>query len=193
MVKLPCNEIKLFCKRSFEGVEVSDLGLQKYINLKPVVFPHSFGRHAKHRFGKANVNIVERLINKIMRTSRNTGKKLLAMKIVKDAFDIIYQTTRTNPIQILVKAIENGAPREEVVRVEKAGMIVHEAVDVSPQRRVDLALRFIADALVKATYHTPKKAPEALADILIGAARGDANNPVVAKKIEIEKIAQASR
>ena len=193
MVKLPCKEIKLFCKRPFEGVEVKDVGLQRYINLKPVIFPHSFGRHAKYRFGKADVNIVERLINKIMRKGRNTGKKLLAMKIVRDAFDIIYQKTGENPIQILVRAVENGAPREEVVRIEKAGMFVYEAVDVAPQRRVDLALRFIAEALVKSTYRTPKRAPEILADILIGAARGDPNNPVVAKKIEIEKIAQASR
>jgi small subunit ribosomal protein S7 len=193
MVKLPCKEIKLFCKRPFEGVEVTDVGLKRYINLKPVVFPHSFGRHAKYRFGKADVNIVERLINKLMRTGKNTGKKLMVMKIVRDAFDIIYQKTGENPIQILVRAIENGAPREEVVRLEKAGMIVHEAVDVSPQRRVDLALRFIAEAVIKGTYRTPKRAPEVLADILIGAAKGDPSNPVVAKKIEIEKIAQASR
>ena len=62
------KEIKLFGKRSFKDVEVKDIGLQRYISLKPVVVPHSTGKHEHKRFRKANVNIVERLANNMMRT-----------------------------------------------------------------------------------------------------------------------------
>lgn len=57
-------------------VKVRDMGLARYISLKKVLVPHTMGRHAKKRFGKAEVPIVERLINKMMRTARNTGKKI---------------------------------------------------------------------------------------------------------------------
>ncbi|MCX8203409.1 MAG: 30S ribosomal protein S7, partial [Nitrososphaeria archaeon] len=59
--------MKVFEQWDVSGVEVRDPGLRAYINLKAVVLPHSGGRHEHRRFGKANVNVVERLANMLMR------------------------------------------------------------------------------------------------------------------------------
>ena len=82
------QEILLFNRWSFEGIEVKDLSLQSYINLTPVIIPHSGGKHQHKRFWKTeHISIVERFINKIMTpglvakrikgrgSSHNMGKK----------------------------------------------------------------------------------------------------------------------
>ncbi len=186
-------QILLFGKWSFEGIEVKDPGLKTYICLKPVYLPHSGGRHAKKRFGKAEVSIVERLINKLMRPGKNTGKKHLAYNIVKRAFDIIYLRTGENPIQVLVRAIENAAPREETTRIAYGGIVYHVAVDVAPQRRVDLALRFITEGARQASFSNPRSIEECLAEEIILAARNDPRSYAIRQKEEIERIAMASR
>ena len=104
------QDIKLFQKWTFKDVKVQDIGLQRYLNLTPMTTPHSMGRHEHQRFRKASVNIVERLINGLMRPGKNSGKKAKASNIVKQAFDIINLRTGKNPIEILVKAVENAAP-----------------------------------------------------------------------------------
>ena len=192
-ITLKDRNIKLFGKWDWEGIEIKDPGLRDYICLKPVYLPHSGGRHAKRRFGKADVNIVERLINKLMRGGRNTGKKHLAYNIVKKAFDIIYLRTGKNPIQVLVDAIQNAAPREETTRIAYGGIVYHVAVDVAPQRRVDLALRFIAEGAKMAAFSNPKSIEECLADEIILAANNDPKSYAIRQKDEIERIAAASR
>ena len=114
-------DIKLFGKWSYDGIVVRDPSLKKYISLKPVYLPHTGGRHEHRRFGKAEVPIVERLMNMLMRPGRNTGKKHLAYNIVKRAFEIIHIKTGENPLQVLVRAIENAAPREETTRIMYGG------------------------------------------------------------------------
>ena len=101
------QEIKLFQKWSFKDITVEDIGLQRYLNLTPMVAPHSMGRHEHQRFRKAKVNIVERLINGLMRSGKNSGKKAKATNIVKEAFEIINAKTGKNPIEVLVQAVEN--------------------------------------------------------------------------------------
>ena len=107
------QEILLFQKWSFKGIEAKDLGIKRYLNLTPMVLPHSMGRHEHKRFRKARVNIVESLINNLMRHGQNTGKKTAAVNMVKHAFEIINLQTGRNPIEVLVKAIENSAPAED--------------------------------------------------------------------------------
>ena len=51
-----------------------------------MIVPHSCGKLAGQQFNKSNMLIVERLINKLMQTERNTGKKEIAIRIVRDAF-----------------------------------------------------------------------------------------------------------
>ena len=67
------------------------------------------------------------------------------------------------------------------------------SVDVSPIRRVDLALRFIADGVKESTFSNPKAIEEYLAEHLILSASNDPAAPSVKRKNELERIAQASR
>ena len=102
-------ELLLFEKWSMQDVEVADMGLERYVNLKPILFPHSSGRHSAQRFKKLDVNIVERFVNKLMRPGNNTGKKTLIMNSMDAAFQLINLKTNQNPIQVLVDAVINAA------------------------------------------------------------------------------------
>ncbi|MFP3064318.1 MAG: 30S ribosomal protein S7 [Sulfolobus sp.] len=191
-VEISNLDIKVFGKWD-TNVEIRDPSLKKYISLMPVYLPHTGGRHEHRRFGKSKVPIVERLINNIMRPGRNKGKKMLAYNIVKTAFDIVALKTGQNPIQVLVRAIENAAPREEVTRIMYGGIVYYVAVDVSPQRRVDLALRHIVLGAKDSSFNNPKPIEEALAEEIIAAANNDPKSFAIRKKEEIERIALSSR
>lgn len=61
-----------------------------YISLRnPVYVTHSAGKYASKRFRKANCPIIERLTNSLMMHGRNNGKKLMAVRIVAHAFEIV--------------------------------------------------------------------------------------------------------
>lgn len=186
-------EIKLFQKWSFKEIKVNDLGLQRYLNLTPMVAPHSMGRHEHQRFRKANVNIVERLINNLMRPGKNGGKKAKAANIVKQAFEIINLRTGKNPIEVLVRAVENSAPCEDTTRISYGGVVYHLSVDVAPQRRIDLAIRHITAGARAASANNPRSIAECLAEELILAANNDIKSAGVSKRNEIERVAQSSR
>ena len=191
----------LFRKWDMSDIEIKDIGLKNAISLKKSIIPMSFGRSALKRFNKADVNIVERFVNKTMHfgkkyaknTGRMAGKKIHSFNFVKASFDIIYLKTGKNPVEVLVRAIENSAPNEDTTRIVYGGTVYHVSVDVAPLRRVDLALRFIADGVKEATFSNPNTIEEFLAEHLILAANNDPNAPSVKKKNELERIAQASR
>ena len=183
----------MFGKYDSTEVVVNDGGLAKYIDLTPTNVPHSGGKHANRWFGKSKLSIVERLINNIMRTEKYTGKKLKAYQAVSEAFDIIAQRTKENPVQVLVNGLENAAPREEVTRLQFGGISVPKAVDVSPQRRLDIALRNLSSGVVNASSKNKKPIYECLADEIMLAAKGDMTSFSVAKKEEIERVAQSAR
>jgi len=185
-------KIKLFGKWDFEEIELKDISLKRYISLKPVLLPHSSGRHEHQRFEKSKINIVERLVNNMMRHGKCGGKKAKAINIVKLAFEIIYLKTGKNPIEVLIRAIENAAPCEDTTRIGRGGITYHRAVDISPQRRVDLALRFLADSARKASG-TTKTIEECLTDELIATAEGDSRSQAISTKDEMERVALSSR
>jgi SSU ribosomal protein S7P len=195
------QKILLFNKWDLSEVQITDLGLKNAISLKPAVIPHSFGRHEHSKFDKTQVNIVERLANSLMHfgrkyaknTGRMGGKKHKAINIVKAAFDIMYLKTGQNPVQLFVKAVENAAPNEDTTRISYGGVVYHVSVDVSPQRRVDLALRFISEGVREAAFANPKGVEEVLADELLMAANNDPNSFAIKKKTEQERVALASR
>jgi len=187
------SSIKVFNKWDTSNIEVKDIGLKSYISVAPALVPHSCGRHEHKRFGKSKVNIVERLANRVMRLGKNGGKKALALNIVDGALVIINLKTGENPVQILVKAIENSAPREEVTRISYGGISYPQSVDASPQRRVDLALRFITDAARNASFSSNKPIEECLADEISLAGARDAKSYAVQKREEIERIAISAR
>jgi small subunit ribosomal protein S7 len=183
----------IFGKYDTSEVVVNDGGLAKYIDLTPTNVPHSGGKHANRWFGKSKLSIVERLINNIMRTEKYTGKKLKAYKAVSEAFDIIAQKTKKNPVQVLVEALQNAAPREEVTRLQFGGISVPKAVDISPQRRLDIALRNLSAGVVAASAKSKKAIQDCLADEIMLAAKGDMTSFSVAKKEETERVAQSAR
>ena len=125
-------EIKAFGKWGVEGINVEDVGLVRYITVSPRYVPKSGARYAGRKFHKSKIFIVERLINKIMvpghkskkhwkSSGQCTGRSLNAFNIVRDAFTIIEMRTKENPIKVFVKALENAAPREEIVSIEYGG------------------------------------------------------------------------
>ncbi|MEF8832373.1 MAG: 30S ribosomal protein S7 [Candidatus Thermoplasmatota archaeon] len=183
----------LFGKYDMKEVGVDDPGLEKYIDLLPILLPHSGGTHANKRFKKEEISIIERLINNMMRNEDFTGKKLKAYNVVRDALDVIYERTEKNPVQILVDAIENSAPREETTQITYGGISVPKAVDVSPCRRISLALSKISQGAVKASYKNKKDISTCLAEELIMASRKDKNSFGVSKKEETERMAASAR
>ena len=187
------EEIKLFGKWSFEGIQVQDPGLQQYMSVKAVYVPHSMGRHEHGKFHKAKVSVIERLINNLMRPGSSAGKKTRAINLVKNAFEIIYLRTEENPIQVLVTAVENTAPGEDTTRISYGGIAYHMAVDISPQRRVDLAVRFLSEGARKQSFGNPKALDEYLAEELILASKKDVKSYAVKKRNEMERIARSSR
>lgn len=185
-------ELKLFGKYSFKNIKVRDISLEKYISLKPVLVPWSAGRHEK-KFYKAKVNIVERLVNKLMRPGRMGGKKAHAINVVKTAFRIIELETGENPIQLLIYAIENAGPCEDVTTIAYGGAAYNVSVDVSPLRRIDVALRNIVEGAKNVARNSRLSIEEALAREIILASRNDPASYAVSKRIEIERIAYSSR
>ena len=195
------QKLLLFRKWDLSDIEIQDRGLKNVISLRQCIMPLTFGRSALKRFNKADVNIVERLVNKLMHfgkkyaknTGRMAGKKIHAINTMKTAFDIIHLKTGKNPVEVLVRAVEHSAPNEDTTRIVYGGTAYHVSVDVAPVRRIDLALKFISDGVKEATFSNPKAIEEHLAEHLILAATNDPNAPSVKKKHELERVAQASR
>ena len=172
-------------------MEYTDPSMSRYIKATPIA--HTMGRHASKQFQKSEISIAERLINRLMQTEENTGHKQKTSKIVKEAFEIVNDRTEENPVQVLVRAVENAGPREETVRLKYGGISVPQAVDVAPQRRVDEALKFIAQGTLKGSYKSKTSAAEALAQQLIGAADYDVQTYAISQKEEKERVAEAAR
>ncbi len=200
--------VKLFDKYETENIEINDQSLRQVVSLSPIALPHSFGRSKKSSLGKMHVNIVERLINKLMRggtgvkTSgkvirthgRLQGKKLKLIKTVEKAFDVVAKRTKKNPVQLLVNALENAAPREDVTRIAYGGVKYQVAVDVSATRRVDMALRNITLAALMGTFNKSKSLSTTLANEIIYTAEGDTQNSyAIKKRDEYERMARSAR
>eukprot|EP00163_Fabomonas_tropica_P005358 TRINITY_DN1486_c0_g1_i1.p1 TRINITY_DN1486_c0_g1~~TRINITY_DN1486_c0_g1_i1.p1 ORF type:complete len:201 (+),score=75.32 TRINITY_DN1486_c0_g1_i1:22-603(+) len=190
------QEIRLFNRWSTDDIEVSDISLKDYIAVKhksATYLPHTAGRWAKKRFRKASCPIVERFTTALMKKGRNNGKKLMAVRIVKHAFEIIHLLTDKNPIQILVDAIQNAGPREDSCRVGSAGTVRRQAVDVSPLRRVNQAIYLLTTGSREVAFRNIKTIAECVADELINAAKGSSNSYAIKKKDELERVAKSNR
>ncbi len=196
--------IKAFNKWDSEGIKVEDKGLVKYIGLETRIVPRTGARYAGKRFHKSKLFIVERLINKVMvpghkgkklfRSSNHiTGKGTKAYQIVEKALKIIENQTKENPIKVFVKALENAAPREEIITIEYGGARYPKAVECAPQRRIDIALRFFCQGAYQKSFNSKKAIENCLAEEIINAFNLSANSAAIAKKLEVERQADASR
>lgn len=92
-------QVKLFDKWTVDEVKCIDSSLAKYIAIDNHGFvAHSATKWNTCRFRKATCPIVERLVNTLMMHGRNSGKKLLANRTVKAAFEMIHLQTGANPV-----------------------------------------------------------------------------------------------
>lgn len=195
--------MKVFNKWDINNIKIEDPGLKNCINLDPIIVPKNAGRNA-YQFGKAKVNIVERFMGKLMvpghkgkkhklTSGHCGGKAVKKSKIVQEVFDIIEKKTKENPIKIFVKAIENASPREEIISIEYGGARYPQAVECAPSRRVDIALRQIVQGAYGKSFGKSRGIAEHLADEIIKAYNLDTSSNAIAKKLELERQADASR
>ena len=195
--------MKYFDRWDSKGLAVEDPGLVKYVNLRPVVLPRTFGRN-RGDFRKNSMTILERFMNKLQ-VPGHTGKRhkitsgkccgnyQTIMRETEKAFEIIEAKTKANPVQVLIKAIENAALYEEIAAYRLGGMIARKAVITSPQRRVDVALRLINQGLNRSTFRSKKTLRGAIADELMAIANNDNRALAIRERSRIEKEAEGAR
>ncbi len=194
---------KIFDLYDTTEVKIEDPGLKSVINLEPKLVLKDYGRNFQ-KFGQLKVNIVERLMNRVavaghrgkkhkIIVGRATGKYTRNMKIVLEALKLIEKRTNQNPVQVLVKAIENAAPKDEVTVIEYGGARYPQAVDVSPLRRVNLALKHIVHGSSDKAFNKKKKFFQALAEEIIMASENNGESFAIKKKKESEAQADSAR
>ena len=188
---------KLFGKWSYDEVVIKNETIENFIAVKEtksqVYVPHTAGRYQIRKFKKATMPIVERLVGSLQFHGRNTGKKLKAIRIVKQAFEIINLQTGENPINVLINAIDNCGPREDSTRIGKGGNVKRQAVDVSSFRRLNQGIYFITKYSRDKSFKNSKTISECLADEIIQAHANNPNCSSIKKKDDIEKSAKVNR
>lgn len=185
---------KLFNTYTYSDVQMSDPTLAPHINItKQISMPHTASRLNTKAFGKAKIPLIERFACYMMRNGRNCGKKSMALRAIESAFAIIYGVTNTNPIQILCDAIRNAGPREDSARAGRGGNLKRVSVDVSPRRRINIALFLLTKGIRESAFKNIKSFPETIADELIAAAKNSQSSYAVKKRDEIERVAKSNR
>lgn len=197
------KQFKLFDKYDVSEIEVKDPGLKAVVNLEPKLVVKSHGRNVV-KYGQTKVNVVERLMNRLataghrgkkhrIQKGRATGKYTKNMRIILEAFDMIKKKTGKNPVEVLVKAIENSAPRDEITMIEYGGARYPQAVDVSPIRRVNLALKHVCHGASDKAFNKKKTIAQGLADEIVMASEENGESFAVRKRKEIESQADSAR
>ena len=131
-----------------------------------------------------NSKLVTKLINSIMLD----GKKGVAQKIVYDAFDIIKEKTGKNPAEAFEAAMENVMPVLEVKSRRVGGSNYQVPMDVRPERRQTLGLRWIT---AYSRSRGEKTMKERLAAEIMDAMNGTGN--AVKKRDDVHKMAEANK
>jgi len=194
---------KIFDLWDVSEVKIEDFGLKRYVNFDAKLVLKSHGR-AREKFGKAKVNIIERLINELtvsghrgkkhkIITKWSTGKFSQKAKIVIEAFKMIENELKQNPVAVLVRAIENSAPKDEITVIEYGGARYPQSVDTSPTRRVGLALRNIVHGASDKAFNKKTAIAGALAREIILASNNSNDSFACSKRNELEKQANSAR
>jgi len=197
------KEFKIFDLYDTSNIQIKDQALKPYINLSGKLLLKSCGR-IKEKHAKVKVNAVERLAHRLgvpghvgkkhkIITSWSSGHYNKHMSIVLKALKIIEEKTKKNPVQVFVTAIENGSPRDEITVIEHAGARYPQAVDCSPIRRVDLAIRWMVQGSYGKSFGKKKKMAQTLAEEIIKASEGSNESYAKSKANESEKQADGAR
>jgi len=195
--------MKVFDLFDVSEIKLTDPGLRRYINVRPVLIPKNRGRE-RIRFSKGNVHILERMINlmcvpghrgkkhRIM-TKHATGKWSANANVLIESFKIITEKTKENPVQVFIKALEKSAPRDEITTIEYGGAKYPQAVDVAPLRRINVALRNIVHGAQDKSFNKKSSFAKALANELMNAANESNDSFAYSKRVETEKMADSAR
>lgn len=197
------QQFKLFDMYDVSAIEVKDRAIKPYLNVGARLMVKTFGRNLE-RFANSKVNIVEKLANRLqvpghvgkkhkIITSWSSGKFNKNMKTVLEVLALIEKRTKKNPVQVLVQAIENASPRDEITVIEQAGARYPQSVDVSPIRRINLAIRWMVQGAYNKHFGKKKKMAETLADEIIKASEGSMDSYAKSKANESEKQADSAR
>ena len=128
--------------------------------------------------------LVGRYINSIMKQ----GKKTTARRILYDAFGIIEEKTKSNPLDVFNKAINNVSPAIEVRSRRVGGSNYQIPTEVRPDRRTALAVKWI---LTYSSARSEKTMSLRLANELMAASVGEGNS--VKKKEDVHRMADANK
>jgi small subunit ribosomal protein S7 len=197
------QNFKIFDRYDLSQIEVKDSGLRQVINLKPKLILKSQGRNVS-KLGQTKINLVERFMNRLsvsghrgkkhkLEKGTSTGKYTKNMKIILDALEIVEKKTGKNPVQVLVDAIENAAPRDEITVIEYGGARYPQAVDVSPLRRVNLSIKHLIHGASDKAFNKKKTITQCLAEEIIMAADKNGESLAIRKKKESEAQADSAR
>ncbi len=128
------------------------------------------------------------ILTKFMNSIMYDGKKSIAEAIVYDAFDIIEQKTRSEPLPVFKQALDNVAPAIEVRSRRVGGATYQVPVEVRAERRKALAIRWIINA---ARGRNDKTMVDRLSAELMDAANNRGN--AVKKREDTHRMAEANR
>ena len=131
-----------------------------------------------------NSKMVTRLVNSIM----YDGKKGVAQKIVYDAFELVREKTGNDPLETFEKALENIMPSLEVKARRVGGSTYQVPLEVRPERRETLGLRWLTAFARSRNERTMR---QRLAGEIMDAANGAGN--AVKKREDTHKMADANR
>lgn len=195
--------MKIFGLWDVSEVKIEDPGLKRVINLDDKLLLKSHGR-IKYDQAKTKVNVIERLINLLqvpgsrgkkhrIITNWMTGKQQKTTMILIETLKLVEQQTKQNPIAVLVKAIQNASPRDEVTAIEYGGARYPQAVDISPRRRLNLALRFMINGAYDKAFNKKASIVEALTKEIVSAYNNSGDSYAISKKNDIEKQADSAR
>ena len=204
MAELKQVQFKIFDKYDVSAIEIKDSALKPYMNLRPSLLLKSQGRRNMENLGATKVNIVERFANRLgvpghvgkkhkIITSWSSGKYNRNMKTILQVMELIEARTKKNPVQVIVTAIENGSPRDEITVIEQAGARYPQAVDCSPIRRINIAIRWMIWGSYGKAFGKKKKIAETLANEIVLASEGNMESYAMSKKNEAEKQADSAR
>ncbi len=127
---------------------------------------------------------VHSFINRVMKR----GKKSLATKLVYDAFDLMGERTKKNPLEVFEQAINNVSPVMEVKPRRVGGATYQVPMEVPPHRQFALATRWI---LAATRERSGKSFAEKLADELMDAANNSGS--AIRRREETHRMAEANR
>jgi small subunit ribosomal protein S7 len=133
---------------------------------------------------KYHSQLVAKFVNCILRR----GKKSTAERVLYKSFDIVSEKTQSDPLKVLKKALENVKPALEVKSRRVGGSTYQVPIEVKPERRQALAIRWILEF---AKERTEQSMEQRLAGEILDAANSRGN--AVKKKENTHKMAEANK